>query len=614
MGILQKKSVGNIDYVLIDDMYPTYSGESGTVAISTLGGIFSCESGYTWSTYSNKNISGEISAYNHTDVGLTPTLDSWFNFNGVATTTPFTLTSNSSGFTLTLGNSAPQLNVSNDIIGRFLTISSNTFRAANAQWNQLRAAPARNNVSPIRYSNAHFGTSAQNDTANIITPVMFTGSNRNNDYFFEGYYVDSREGVNSSLSRISNKVSAMMIEEPVKFNETGVSKSFTTNKWITVNDSVNQWFMGTGTTFSGGGTSIYISNDGGLTPSYTNSTPQVSHFYKDFTFPKNLQSNVLIEFYWKGVGEVGLDYGKTYVTPTTVTPLAGTQVSSIYSVGLTNYQNTASFTYQSIIINKDDAIDQTKRLVFSWINDNSSGTNPPFCVDSLRISFYVNDDWYTLTSGDTETFNYKGFSGNGWTVVNGATNFWTVGVSEFSGSNDNYSAYITNANNTTYYGSEFNNADNRGLAQYTTTTAQVSHFYKDFTLTSASTLTFNWKCWGENGLTTSPTNYDYGTVVMTTTGTTPVAGTEVSTVQATAGGNGRIGATTNSGKFNEGYGGSDNNWRTETINLSAYSGQTKRIVFTWKNDGSVGDNPPFVVDNIKITGIGNWSTYLQKIN
>ena len=613
MSILEKKSVGNIQYVLTDDIYPTFTGKTGTVAISTLGGIFSCESGYTWSTFSTKNISSEIYAYNHTDTAtFAPTLATWANFNSVSTTTAYSATSNSSGFTLVSGSSSPRLTIGDDYIGRFIVTTSNTFRANNAQWNQIRCAPARNNVSPTRFNIGHFGTAAQNDVTNIITPTLFTGNSRNNDYFFAGFYIQSRESATAYINRLHNKVSAQLLEHPVSFNETGKSQSFTTNGWVTVNDTVNQWYMGTGTTFSGGGTSMYISNDGGATPSYSNSVSQVSHFYKDITFPKNLQSDVLIEFFWKCSGETGQDYGKTYVAPNSITPVAGTQVSSVYSVGLTNYQNATDFTYQAISISKSDAIDQTKRIIFSWINNASLGTTPPFCVDSIRISFYVNNDAYNFVTGDTETFNYKGFSGNGWTVVNGATNFWTVGVSEFSGSNDNYSAYITNANNTDYYGAEFNNFDNRALAQYTIATTQVSHFYKDFTLTSASTLTFNWKCWGENGA--GATSYDYGAVVITTTATTPTAGTEVSTAQATAGGNGRIGATTNLGKFNEGYGGSDNNWRTETINLGAYSGQTKRIVFTWANDNSLGDNPPFVLDNIKITGAGNWAARLQKIN
>lgn len=613
MGILQNKSLGNIQYVLIDDIYPVFSGTSGTVAVSVLGGIFTCESGYTWSTYTTKNIAAEIYAYNHTDTAtFAPTLDSWFNMNSVSTTTAYSATSNSSGFNLLSGNSTPQLVVGDDNIGRFLVVTSNTYRASGTQWNQLRSAPARNNIAPtLRFNWGHFGTAAQNDATNIITPVIFTGSARNNDYYFNAYYVDSRESATAYLNRLNNKVTVELIEPPVLFNETGKSQDFTTNGWVTVNDTTNKWFMGTGTTFSGGGTSMYISSDSGATPSYSNSVAQCSHFYKDITFPKNLQSDVLVEFFWKCSGETNVDYGKTYIAPNTVTPIAGTQVSSVYSVGLSNYQSATTFTRQSIVLNKGEVTDQTKRLIFSWINNASAGTNPPFCVDSIRISFYVNDVWNEALTGDTETFNLNGFSGNSWTVANDTTNFWTVGVSEFSGSNDTFAAYITTANITTYYGDELNNLDNKALAQYTST-ANVSHFYKDFTLTSASTLTFNWKCWGENGA--AATNYDYGAVVITTTATTPTAGTEVSTAQAAAGGNGRIGATTNLGKFNLTYGGADNNWRTETINLGAYSGQTKRIVFTFKNDGSINNNPPFVLDNIKITGAGNWARRLNKLN
>lgn len=618
MGIIEKKSLGNVQYLLIDDIYPPFSGVPGTVAISVLGGIFTCETGYTWSTYTTKNIAAEIYAYNHTDSAtFAPTLDTWTNMNSVATTTAYSATSNSSGFTLSASSTTPQLIVGDDNIGRFLVVSSNTYRATGAQWNQLRSAPARNNVAPtLRFNWGHFGTAAQNDATNIITPVIFTGSARNNDYFFNAFYVDARESGTAYLNRLNNKVSVELIEPPVFFNETGNSEDFTKNGWVTVNDTTNKWFMGTGTTFSGGGTAMYISSDSGVTPSYDNTLAQVSHFYKDITFPKNLQSDVRIEFFWKGSGQTNLDYGKVYLATTGTTPVAGTEVSSSFAIGNSNYQGVTAFTGNTIVIPRYNAIDNTKRLIFSWINNGDSlGTNPPFCVDSIRISFYVNDVWNELVTGDTETFNFNGLSGNGWTIVNDDTNFWTVGVSEFSGTNDTFSAYITTANNTTYYGNELNNFNNRALATYNTTptTQQVSHFYKDFTLTSASTLTFNWKCWGENAAGNA-INYDYGTVVITTTATTPVAGTEVSTTQATAGGNGRIGATTNQGKFNEGYGGSDNNWRTETISLGSYSGQTKRIVFSFKDDTSVGDNPPFVVDNIQITGAGNWAVRLNKLN
>lgn len=196
-------------------------------------------------------------------------------------------------------------------------------------------------------------------------------------------------------------------------------------------------------------------------------------------------------------------------------------------------------------------------------------------IDEALKSISFNEGWES-----------SGFTQNGWTVVNNTVNVWVVGQAQNNGGIS--SAYISD--------------DGGATASYTITTANVSHFYKDFTIpsgVSSAYLQFDWKCQGENAA--GATQYDYGAVVITTTGTTPVPGTEVSTTQATAGGNGRIGADDNLGKFNLNYGTNPGTtWNTELIDLTSYIGQTKRIVFTWKNDGSVGTDPPFVVDNIKI--------------
>lgn len=188
-----------------------------------------------------------------------------------------------------------------------------------------------------------------------------------------------------------------------------------------------------------------------------------------------------------------------------------------------------------------------------------------------------------------EDWESNSFATNSWTTVNDTTNIWTLGTAQNNTSGGTYGAYVSNDGGTT--------------ATYDVNTANVSHFYKDFNLPSQATklfLIFDWKCQGEN-TAGDAVQYDYGTVVITGTATTPTAGTEVSTTEATPGGDGRIGAGDNDGKFNLGYGTNPGTtWNTETIDISSYIGQTKRIVFTWKNDGSVGADPPFIVDNIKV--------------
>ncbi len=188
---------------------------------------------------------------------------------------------------------------------------------------------------------------------------------------------------------------------------------------------------------------------------------------------------------------------------------------------------------------------------------------------------------------ETEDFETSGFTDGGWTVVNDTENIWVVGQAENNTDGGTSSAYISN--------------DGGSSATYNINNAEVSHFYKDFTFDAGGdiSLVFDWKCQAENAA--AETNWDYGAVVITSTATTPTAGSEVSTTQAAAGGNGRVGAIANLGKFNLAYGTTPGTtWNTESIDLSPYAGQTKRIIFTWKNDGSIGANPPFVVDNIKI--------------
>ena len=186
----------------------------------------------------------------------------------------------------------------------------------------------------------------------------------------------------------------------------------------------------------------------------------------------------------------------------------------------------------------------------------------------------------------TENFESSGFTENSWNVVNDTENVWVVGQAENNGGTS--SAYVSNNGGTS--------------ATYNINNADVSHFYKDFTFNSNAEsvyLIFDWKCQGENAA--GAAQYDYGAVVITSTATTPTAGSEVTTAQATGGGDGRIGADDNLGKFNLNYGTTPGTtWNTETINLSDYLGQTKRLVFTWNNDGSVGADPPFILDNIRI--------------
>ncbi len=151
-----------------------------------------------------------------------------------------------------------------------------------------------------------------------------------------------------------------------------------------------------------------------------------------------------------------------------------------------------------------------------------------------------------------------------WNILNGtATNKWAYGTATaFSGT---HSMYVSN--------------DNGVSNAYNTSSTSIVHFYRDVTFpntTNPIMLEFAWKGYGES------TSFDYLKVYMIPTSQTPVVGTQLSATQ--------LGSTYNL----------QNSWQNASIQLpDTLAGKTKRFVFSWYNDGSVGTQPPAAVDDIR---------------
>ncbi|MGY3091161.1 hypothetical protein ACVWYF_004227 [Hymenobacter sp. UYAg731] len=172
----------------------------------------------------------------------------------------------------------------------------------------------------------------------------------------------------------------------------------------------------------------------------------------------------------------------------------------------------------------------------------------------------------------TTVFN-ETFEGatNSFTLVNGAAtniNQWFVGTVGGNGptTTGTKSAYISN--------------DGGVSNAYTVSTASVSHMYRDVTVAAGQgniQLGFDWKAAGES-------TYDYILVQVAPTSFTPVAGTIPAGVTVLA----QINLQTTFGRT--------------TLQLPGnFSGSTQRLIFTWRNDGSLGAQPPATIDNITVT-------------
>ena len=159
--------------------------------------------------------------------------------------------------------------------------------------------------------------------------------------------------------------------------------------WVTLDDSasVNQWELGTADPESGTN-SLYVSNDGGTSNTYTNNDACITHIYHTFTTPADVSGGVTMNFDWKCNGESSYDFLRVFITPDTVTPVAGTEVSSAYNIlGTTGkYNQSSSWNNETADISAwAPAASTTYKLVLQWKNDGSGGTNPPANIDSISI-------------------------------------------------------------------------------------------------------------------------------------------------------------------------------------------------------------------------------------
>ncbi len=157
--------------------------------------------------------------------------------------------------------------------------------------------------------------------------------------------------------------------------------------WIISNGSeVNKWKIGNAVS-NGGNKSIYItSNDS--TNFYDTINPSVVHFYKDFYFPAGA-TNIKIKFDWRCQGQIGgvfgsIDQLKVYLKSTSQSVIGlGEQQSGTF---IGQYYLQSSFRTDSIM-GLDSIAGSSKRLIFSWRNNQDLGVQPPAAVDNLMVSY-----------------------------------------------------------------------------------------------------------------------------------------------------------------------------------------------------------------------------------
>ncbi|HOM37406.1 MAG TPA: choice-of-anchor J domain-containing protein [Bacteroidales bacterium] len=214
---------------------------------------------------------------------------------------------------------------------------------------------------------------------------------------------------------VASLISLMMQAQTVLVNPNAeggfeLGTDFAANGWTVDNGAqTNQWFVGT-VPLSPNNNAAYISNDFGTSWNYTNTSTSVVHFYRDITFPAG-ETDIQLSFWIKGIGESSFDRLRVYLVPTTTTPVAGTELSS-GQVGQANYSLQNEWIKVGIQI-PASAAGTTQRLVFSWRNDNSLGTNLPIAIDNIslisQVPYNLSGTYTIDNSLPTGGLNFNGF-------------------------------------------------------------------------------------------------------------------------------------------------------------------------------------------------------------
>ena len=184
----------------------------------------------------------------------------------------------------------------------------------------------------------------------------------------------------------------------------------------------------------------------------------------------------------------------------------------------------------------------------------------------------------TIIGGATGNGNFEG--AGSWTILNGTqTNKWQISTGATTGFSGSQSIYVSNSASAPF------------AHTYTNTSTSTVFFYQDITIPAGETdikLGFKY-------INNAESCCDHIKIYMVPTTFTPTVGTEISTTGSAPTGRVQLGATQ--------YGGAINTWTTvsNVAIPTAYAGTTVRIVFQWRNDSSIGSNPPGAVDDITLT-------------
>jgi hypothetical protein len=261
------------------------------------------------------------------------------------------------------------------------TISAITNAGATLSWTAPSTVPGSGYEVYYSTTNAAptAGTTAT-ETVATGTSLAIAGLSANTSYYA---WVRSKCG-SGDVSTWVASASFTTLQIPATLP---YSDDLSSNDYSFVNGSLtNKWVFGSAV--GNTGSSIYVSNDNGISNAYSNSSSTVAHAFRDITIPSG-STLANFSFDWIANGESGYDYLRVWIVPVSFVPSAGSEITSgsgRIQVGVDFIEQTTWQTYTDATLNVSSFANSTMRLVFEWSNDDVFGDNPPGAIDNVNLS------------------------------------------------------------------------------------------------------------------------------------------------------------------------------------------------------------------------------------
>jgi gliding motility-associated-like protein len=268
----------------------------------------------------------------------------------------------------------PTAGTATDVTGAIATLGWTPGTVGATSW-QMAVQPAG---SGLPATGATVTSNSGNTVGGTTAGVPFTSGTA-----YEFYVRESCAGGQFSIWAGPYMFTTSQVATPLDYaqNFDGADSGFT----LSNGTQVNKWFVGTATSNSPN-KSLYISNNNGVSNTYSDGTESHVHAYKTLLLPPTVDQ-LSLSFDWKAFGESCCDFINVWVVPDSFTPTPGVAMSDDDGMRIGDRLNMST-TWQTsnTVITPPDNWDGTLvKLIFEWTNDSSVGSVPPAAIDNVLL-------------------------------------------------------------------------------------------------------------------------------------------------------------------------------------------------------------------------------------